>query len=74
MKNEMPTWDLSDLYKEMTDPQIKKDLETYRKSAAKFAKTYKGRLKDLSAKDFVKAVRDIEKRSLMAGRLGGLPI
>ena len=71
MVSKMPAWDLSDLYKGINDPQIEKDMETYRKSAAKFAKTYKGHLKDLSAREFAKAIKDIEKRSLMAGRLGG---
>ncbi|MCQ2734713.1 MAG: M3 family oligoendopeptidase [Alphaproteobacteria bacterium] len=69
--NNMPAWNLSDLYKSMDDPQINKDLETYRKSALKFAKDYKGRLKDLSAEEFLKAIKDIEKRSVIAGRLGG---
>lgn len=67
----MPAWDLSDLYKGIDDPQIKKDLETYRKSAIKFAKTYKGRLNKLSADEFYAAIKDIEKRSKLAGRLGG---
>lgn len=70
-KNSMPAWNLSDLYKSIDDPQIKKDLETYRKSALKFAKDYKGRLKELSAEEFLKAIKDIEKRSIIAGRLGG---
>lgn len=69
--NNMPAWNLSDLYKSIDDPKIKKDLENYRKSALKFAKDYKGRLKDLSADEFLKAVKDIEKRSVIAGRLGG---
>ena len=67
----MPAWDLSDLYKDMDDPQIKKDLDTYRKSAIKFAKTYKGRLAELSADEFYAAIKDIEKRSKLSGRLGG---
>ena len=72
MKNkQLPAWDLSDLYKGTDDPQIAKDMETYRKSALKFAKTYKGRLPELSAEEFLKAVKDIENRSLIAGRLGG---
>lgn len=71
MKNNIPAWNLTDLYKDIKDPQIQKDLETYRKSALKFAKDYKGRLKDLSADEFLKAVEDIEKRSVIAGRLGG---
>ena len=68
---QLPAWDLSDLYKGMDDPQITKDMETYRKSALKFAKTYKGHLHDLSAAEFLKAIKEIEKRSLIAGRLGG---
>lgn len=71
MKSSALAWDLSDLYKSMDDPAIKKDLETYRKSAIKFAKSYKGRLKDLSADEFYAAIKDIEKRSKLSGRLGG---
>ncbi len=71
MKRNMPAWDLSDLYKGIDDPQIKKDLETYRKSAIKFAKTYKGRLLNLSADEFYEAIKDIEARSKLSGRLGG---
>lgn len=71
MKNSLPAWNLSDLYKGMTDPQIAKDMETYRKSALKFAKTYKGRLQSLDADELLKAIEDIEKRSLIAGKLGG---
>jgi len=67
----MPAWDLSDLYKGIDDPQIKKDLEIYRKSAVKFAKTYKGRLHELSADEFCEAIKDIEARSKLSGRLGG---
>jgi len=70
-KNKMPAWDLTDFYKGTDDPQIKKDLETYRKSAIKFAKDYKGKLANLSAAEFAKVLQDIEKRSKIASRLGG---
>ena len=70
-KNNAPAWDLSDLYRSINDPQIKKDLETYRKQTAAFTKKYKGRLALLSADEFLKAVQDIEKRSEIASRLGG---
>lgn len=70
-KNDAPAWDLSDLYRSINDPQIKKDLETYRKQTAAFAKKYKGRLALLSADEFLTAVQDIEKRSEIASRLGG---
>ncbi|MBP1532322.1 MAG: hypothetical protein ILA52_02345, partial [Alphaproteobacteria bacterium] len=71
MKNNLPAWDLSDLYKGINDPKIAKDLETYRKKALKFASAYKGRVAQLSADEFLRAVQDIEKRSQLAGRLGG---
>ncbi|MBQ7633585.1 MAG: M3 family oligoendopeptidase [Alphaproteobacteria bacterium] len=71
MKNKMPAWDLSDLYKGIDDPQITKDLETYRKDALKFARNYKGRLASLSADEFYQAIKDIENRSKLSGRLGG---
>lgn len=71
MQNKMPAWDLSDLYKGMDDPSIAEDMETYRKSAENFAAKYKGHLQELSADEFWVAVQDIEKRSLIAGRLGG---
>lgn len=71
MKNKLPGWDLSDLYKGIDDPQIAEDLETYRVSAEKFAADYKGRLAELSAEEFFAAIKSIEQRSLLAGRLGG---
>lgn len=71
MKNNLPAWDLSDLYKGINDPKIAKDLEAYRKKALKFASAYKGRVAQLSADEFLQAVQDIEKRSQLASRLGG---
>ncbi len=70
-KNNMPAWDLSDFYNGINDPQIAKDLETYRKSAIKFAKDYKGKLTGLNSEEFAKVLQDIEKRSKIASRLGG---
>lgn len=71
MKNELPAWDLSDLYKGTDDPQISKDLAVYRKRTKDFAHRYKGKLSKLSASEFLDAVKDIEFRSKIAGRLGG---
>ena len=46
-------------------------METYRKSAIKFAKDYKGKLTGLNSEEFAKVLQDIEKRSKIASRLGG---
>lgn len=71
MTNKMPAWDLSDLYKSINDPQITVDLEAYRAMALDFADKYKGKLANLSANEFLAALQDIEKRSIIGSRLGG---
>ena len=71
MTNRMPAWDLSDLYKSINDPQITVDLEAYRAMALDFADKYKGKLANLSANEFLAALQDIEKRSIIGSRLGG---
>ena len=71
MTNKMPAWDLSDYYKNMADAKIAADLEEYRHGTEEFAKRYKGKLVSLSAVEFLDAIKDIERRSKIAGRLGG---
>jgi len=67
----LPGWDLSDLYQGIDDPQIAKDLETYRKTALSFSRKYKGKLQTLDAAEFLKVLHLNEKLSLISGRLGG---
>ena len=66
----LPAWDLTDLYKSIHDPKIKKDLEKYKKLNIDFAKKYKGKLAKLSVKDFAKAIKDIEEKSTLARLIG----
>lgn len=66
----LPAWDLSDLYKSISDPQITKDLNTYKKSAIDFAKKYKGKLAKLSAKGFFEMAEDCEARSVLGNKIG----
>ena len=70
-KSNLPAWDLSDLYKGVDDPQIRKDLETYRKNALALNKKYKGKLAELSAVEFLGALKLLEKNAVLGGRLGG---
>jgi hypothetical protein len=44
----LPTLDLSDLYKSIDDPQIKKDLVAYKKLNIEFAKKYQNKLATLT--------------------------
>jgi oligoendopeptidase F len=68
---EMPVWDLSEYYKGVDDPKIDTDIAKYQKMTAAFQKKYKGRLAVLSADDFLKALKDLEKMSNLASTLGG---
>ena len=70
-KNDLPAWDLTDLYCGIDDPKIKRDLEKYRKAALSFALKYKGKLKELSDAQFLELIKATEKRSVLASRLGG---
>ncbi|MBQ7304134.1 MAG: M3 family oligoendopeptidase [Alphaproteobacteria bacterium] len=69
--NNLPAWDLSDLYDDIKSDKIEKDLEKYRKSAIAFARKYKGRLALLSADEFLSVLKDCEKRNQLVSRLGG---
>lgn len=71
MNKDMLAWDLSDLYQSIQDPQIVVDLEACRAMALDFADRYKGKLAQLSADEFLKALQDIEKRAILTSRLGG---
>ena len=69
--NNFPAWDLSDLYKGEDDPQIKKDLKEYKNNALTLNKKYKGKLSQLSADEFLDALKLLEKNAVLGGRLGG---
>ena len=40
-KNDLPTWDLSEIYKGINDPKIKNDLNEIRKSSKAFQVKWK---------------------------------
>ena len=68
---QLPAWDLSDLYKSISDPKINEDLEKYRKFCLSFARKYKGKLQTLSGPEMAKILQSYEKHSSLAGKLGG---
>ena len=69
-QNDLPAWDLSDLYKGIKDPQIKKDLSEYKKKAADFAKKYKGKLAELDAQKIYNALVEYEHLETLGTVLG----
>jgi oligoendopeptidase F len=59
---ELPTWDLSDLYSGIDDPELTQDLADMGGRAQAFEQEYKGRIAtaDLTASLLMKALRDYE--------------
>ena len=75
MKNEnLPAWDLSDLYRGIDDPQIAADLESYKNFCAAFADRYRGKLSALDGGAFAAALKSYEQNSLIGSKIGGFAV
>lgn len=68
---QLPAWNLTDLYQSITDPKIAAGLEKYRKFCKSFARRYKGRLGELSGAELSRILKEYEKHSSLACRIGG---
>jgi len=68
--NNLPAWDLSDMYKGIDDIKINKDLEKVRKGNSAFAKKYKGKIATLSGDEFAKMLKEKEELSSIGAVLG----
>ena len=55
-KNELPLWDLSEIYKDIKDPMIKNDLKDIKNISKEFLKKWKGKIKDLNSEEFVDCI------------------
>ena len=55
-KNELPLWDLSEIYKDIKDPTIKNDLKNIRNLSKEFLKKWKGKIKGLNSEEFVDCI------------------
>lgn len=64
-KNNLPAWDLSDLYHGMDDKKFSSDMEKFEKGAKAFAKKYKGKIASLSADEFAAAIKKYEDLSVL---------
>ena len=56
INNQLPIWNLSEIYKDIKDPNIGKDIKEITKLSNEFLKKWKGRIKELSATDFVNCI------------------
>lgn len=66
------TWDLTEFYSGMDDPQIQKDLEKVDKLVNKFVEKYKGKLnnKDWSANLMYQAIKEKEEFNYISSKIG----
>ncbi len=65
----LPNWDLTDFYKLITDKKIAEDFKKAEELAKKFTKDYQGKLKNISALNFAKAIKEYEKISEILGKI-----
>ncbi len=59
-KTDLPSWDLSDLYKSINDPQINKDIQKGLERAKAFKEKYQNKLISLSPMQLLEAIKEIE--------------
>ena len=56
MNSKLPVWDLSEIYSDIDDPNIKKDISEIRTISKSFLEKWKGRIKDLNSSDFLDCI------------------
>ena len=69
-QNNLPAWDLNDLYQGIEDKQIEEDLNTYRDMNQTLATEYKGKVAKLTPRKFFEAVQLYENAAGIASKLG----
>ncbi|CAI3945892.1 Oligoendopeptidase F (PepF) (PDB:3CE2) [Commensalibacter communis] len=67
---ELPAWDLSDLYPSPDSPELKNDLEKAREKVETFAANWQGNLADASGQEIALAIELYQEISEILGRIG----
>ncbi|MFN8930212.1 MAG: M3 family oligoendopeptidase [Alphaproteobacteria bacterium] len=70
VKEKLPGWDLSHLYRGIDDHAITRDLSQIAKDTAAFSSAYEGKIKKLSAEDLAIAIRRYERLQELSGKIG----
>src|SRR5262249_17991294 len=65
----LPNWNLADLYKSPTAPEIEQDLKQSAAAAGDFRIAYEGKLAALDGAAFLKALREYETIQELLGKL-----
>jgi len=65
----VPSWDLTDFYKNINDAKINQDLDKIEKNCNSFAKKYSSKVSKLKSKDLYLAIKEYEKISELMGKI-----
>lgn len=66
----MPSWNLSDLYPSIDSKELKDDIARSEKRAVNFAKKYNGKINDLEANQLYLCIKEYEEITELIGKLG----
>ena len=58
--NELPIWDLTEIYTDIKDPKIKEDLKNIRKISKEFLISWKDKIKNLNSNDLVDCIEQYQ--------------
>ena len=58
--NELPIWDLTEIYTDIKDPKIKEDLKNIRKISKKFLISWKDKIKNLNSNELVDCIEQYQ--------------
>ena len=58
--NELPIWDLTEIYTDIKDPKIKEDLKNIRKTSKEFLISWKDKIKNLNSNELVDCIEQYQ--------------
>ena len=67
--DDLPEWDLSDLYPGMDSPAVEQDFRTAERAAMAFKERYEGRLAELTGSELAEALTTYQQAEEIQGRL-----
>jgi len=68
-KNELPIWNLNDLYQSITDKKIDEDFKNIENECQKFCQKYQNKIAKIDAKNLFQAIQNYEKISEKIGKI-----
>ena len=70
MDIELPTWDLSEIYENIDDPNIELDIKKIKELSEDFSIQWKGKIKNLNASEFLNCIETYQSISEKIYKIG----